>query len=159
VIFLTVGSSIPFDRLVRAVDDLVGQGLLHDVRAQIGEGAYEPRHMAFERFLDKQHYDLRVDEATALIGHAGAGTISMALERHKPLLVMPRLRRHGEIVNDHQVATARTFARLGHILVARDVDELRAGVEQLGTFVPRPREPRARDLARRIGVFLGTVSE
>ena len=159
MIFLTVGSSIPFDRLVRAVDELVGQGLLRDVQAQIGEGAYEPRHMAFERFLDKPQYDRRVDEATALIGHAGAGTISMALERRKPLLVMPRLKRHGEIVNDHQVATARTFARLGHILVARDVDVLRAGAAQLGAFVPRVREPRARDLARRIGDFLRTVPD
>ena len=74
MIFLTVGSTFPFDRLVRAVDDLAGmQRIGQDVVAQIGAGLYEPRHMKFDRFLAKPQYEKRVQEATALIAHAGAG--------------------------------------------------------------------------------------
>jgi UDP-N-acetylglucosamine transferase subunit ALG13 len=68
--------------------------------------------MAFERFLAKPQYDLRVDEASALIGAAGAGTIALALERHKPLLAVPRMKRYKESVNDHQIMAAAKFGQL-----------------------------------------------
>jgi beta-1,4-N-acetylglucosaminyltransferase len=159
VIFVTVGSMFQFDRLIRAVDELVGEGLLTgDVLAQIGHGLYEPRHMAFDRFLAKPAYDLRVDQAAALIGHAGAGTIALALERHKPLLAVPRRQRYAESVNDHQIVTARKFGALGHILVADDVSDIRRILPQLYVFTPKVREARPHDLALRIGAFLESLS-
>ena len=102
MIFLTVGSMFPFDRMIRAVDEMVGdRRITETVTAQIGDGRYEPKNFAFDRFLDKPRYDERVGQADLLLGHAGAGTIALALERDKRLLVVPRLRAHREHVNDH----------------------------------------------------------
>ena len=155
MIFLTVGSTFPFDRLVRAVDDLAGmQRIGQDVVAQIGAGLYEPRHMKFDRFLAKPQYEKRVQEATALIAHAGAGTIELALAYRKPLLVLPRARRFHEVVNDHQLATARKFEQLGHLLAAYDSADIASKVVELATFVPRPRTADRERMARRIADFI-----
>jgi UDP-N-acetylglucosamine transferase subunit ALG13 len=148
----------PFDRLVQAIDEMVGrQQIAETVVAQIGDGRYEPRHMAFDRYLAKPDYDRRFAEATMLIAHAGAGTIALALQHHKPLLVVPRLGRFKEHVNDHQVVTARKYGELGHVLVAADVGEIADRLAALRTFQPRSREVRPRELALRIGEFLQTI--
>lgn len=155
VIFVTVGSMFPFDRLIRAVDQLAERGMIEsDVVAQIGNGGFEPRNLRFERFLPKARYEQMCEEANALIAHAGAGTIGLALAHHKPLLVVPRLKRYGEHVNDHQVATARKFEALGHVLAAYEVDRLADEVGRLAAFVPRPRIIDPERMARRIGHFI-----
>lgn len=158
MIFVTVGSMFPFDRLIRAVDELVGQGgIAEDVVAQIGDGRYEPKHLPFERFLAKPAYEQRVHEASSLIAHAGAGTIGLALAALKPLLVLPRLSRLGEHVNDHQLATARKFEQLGHVLVAWEAVDIAARLAQLGAFVPRPRVVDRARMVRRIGLFMAST--
>jgi UDP-N-acetylglucosamine transferase subunit ALG13 len=158
VIFLTVGSMFPFDRLIKSVDELVGQGVITGpIVAQIGDGKYEPQHMPFDRFLGKPEYDKRVNEATMLMGHAGAGTIALALAQHKPLLVVPRLKRFQEHVNDHQIATARKFEQLGHVVVAYEVGEIARKLSELASFRPRSREANPRALAERIDRFLRSL--
>jgi len=45
MIFLTVGTQFPFDRLVRAVDSIIDKGLISETLfAQIGESSYKPRN-------------------------------------------------------------------------------------------------------------------
>jgi len=160
VIFLTVGSRYGFDRLVQAVDDMVGSGeILEPVTAQIGMGSFEPRHMEFERFIPGPRYDTRVQDAHMLIGHAGSGTISLAMANEKPLLVMPRRKRYHEHVNDHQVATARTFERLQQLLAADNVDQLSTKFAALHTFVPQRRIAHTDELAGRVGDFLRSIAK
>lgn len=158
MIFLTVGSTIGFDRLVRAVDELVECGTIkEEVLAQIGNGSFEPRHMRFERFMAKPEYERHVAEASWLIGHAGAGTIALALAYDKRLLVMPRQSAQRESVNDHQVATARKFVGLGHVLAAYEAADLPAGIDAIERFSPQPRHAQPQRLARRIGDFLSAI--
>lgn len=156
MIFLTVGNRYPFDRLVRAVDALVAEGALDEpVIAQIGGGRYEPTHLEWARYFDGDTFDAHVRSASALIGHAGSGTIATALSAGKPLLVMPRLGSEKEHVNDHQVATARRFAALGSVVCAETEAELRALLPSLASFVPHRREPNIAGLVDRIATFLG----
>ena len=158
MIFLTVGSMFAFDRLVRAVDELAGQGVVGDeLVAQIGDGGFEPRHMAFHRFLDKGDYEQHVAGARSIIAHAGAGTIEMALARLKPLLVVPRIGRLGEHVNDHQFATAKKFEQLGHVLAAYEVADIAPRLKELSSFTPTPRIADRERMARRIAVFMAEM--
>jgi UDP-N-acetylglucosamine transferase subunit ALG13 len=78
----------------------------------------------------------------------------MALYYRKPMLVMPRRRHLKEHVNDHQLATARKYEELGHILTAYEVEELPEKVERLRTFVPRKREAQPQAVAERIMRFI-----
>jgi len=159
MIFLTVGTQFPFDRLVKVVDDLVEAGVIKDeVFAQVGDEAYQPRNFQAVASLDKKAFDEHVHEASAIISHAGMGTITMALDTGKPLLAMPRRRRYGEVVNDHQVAIARKFEQLGHLLVAYSPEELGGKVELLKGFKPSPRRVQPEVVVRRIAEFLEGLS-
>ena len=158
MIFLTVGTQFPFDRLVKAVDEAVSQnGFNEKIFAQIGTSSYRPCSFDVVASMEKGVFDKHIHEASAIISHAGMGTIAIALEHNKPLLVMPRLKKYGEVVNNHQLAIARKFEKLGHILVATTEDEVPEKIKQLKSFVPQPRKTQAEAVIKRISKFLNEL--
>lgn len=160
MIFLTVGTQFPFDRLVKAVDEAAGKnGFDEQVFAQVGADSYCPRNFESVAELEKAMFDKHLGQADCIISHAGIGTIAMALESRKPVLVMPRLREHGEVVNNHQLAIADKFEEQGYILVAHGPEDIPAKMEQLKTFVPRQRKPNPKVVAERISTFLNELSK
>jgi len=123
-LFVTVGSQMPFDRLVRAVDEWVhGQGIV-DIFAQIGSAEYEPRYMPWVRLLDPASFQTRVRAADIVIGHAGTGTILESLRLGKQVIVLPRRGQLRETRDDHQVATADAMETLQGVYVARDEGDI-----------------------------------
>jgi UDP-N-acetylglucosamine transferase subunit ALG13 len=160
MIFLTVGTQFPFDRLVRAVDEAVGEnGLDEQIFAQVGASSYRPKNFETVPELEKSVFDKYFREAVGVISHAGMGCITIALEKRKPLLVMPRLKKYGEVVNDHQVVIAKKFEKLGHLLVAYSDEELLDKIKFLRGFVPQKREVHCEAVAARISDFLCRIDE
>jgi UDP-N-acetylglucosamine transferase subunit ALG13 len=158
MIFVTVGTLFSFERLINAVDDAVGNGLIdEEVFAQIGPCQTKPKHLKYVEMLDKKGYDEMVKNATGLISHAGIGSITLALYHNKPLLVMPRMARYNEHVNDHQVDTARKFEELGHVLVAYEASELVPKIKQIKSFVPKKRQCNPQAVVERISHFLREI--
>ena len=138
MILLTVGSVFPFDRLVRAIDELaLGGRMPADVFGQIGDAAYAPRGIEWCRMLDVDDYGARMAACAAVIGHAGSGTIVSALRLRKPTLVLARRKEHGEAVDDHQLETARRFAEAGLLLACERESDLADAVWELSGFAPR----------------------
>jgi UDP-N-acetylglucosamine transferase subunit ALG13 len=156
MIFLTVGTyPLQFDRLIKAVDLAVRDGLVSDeIFAQTGACKYIPEHMEYTNMLEKNEFDLRFKDAKSVIGHAGMGTISMALEQEKPILVVARMNKYNEHVNDHQVSTANMFENLGHVLVAHKMNELPQKIKELSTFIPAKRNITPHLVADKIAEFL-----
>jgi UDP-N-acetylglucosamine transferase subunit ALG13 len=139
MIFVTVGSDVPFDRLVRVVDEWAGATGRTDVFAQISETDYKPTHLAYTNFLQPEEFARRFSSATIIISHAGMGTILSALQGGKPILVMPRKGSLGETRNEHQLATAKRLLELGKVNVAFDEAELRLSLDRLDELKPRER--------------------
>jgi UDP-N-acetylglucosamine transferase subunit ALG13 len=132
VIFVTVGTQLPFDRLVGAVDRWAATGSGRDVFAQVGPTGLRPAAIAWKRFVSPAECRERMRAADAIVAHAGMGTILTALELGTPIVVMPRVAALGEHRNDHQLATASRFAEQGSIAVAFDDAELHARLDALG---------------------------
>ena len=139
MIFITVGSDLPFDRLVRVVDEWAKHTGRDDVFAQIGDTHWRPAHIAWTQFLQPAEFARRFAEAQIVVAHAGMGTILSALQWKKPILVMPRRNSLGEVRNEHQLATARHLEVLGKINVAMDDMELRDKLSGLSQLQPRDR--------------------
>ncbi len=135
MMFLTVGNELPFDRLVRAVDQWCGENKQHMVFGQIGpvgvEG-YKPAHFEWEEFVSPQVYQEKCNEAELIIAHAGMGSIITALEVSRPIVIMARLAAFKEHRNDHQVATADRFSRRKGVFVAKDEYGLTALLDEQG---------------------------
>lgn len=158
MIFLTVGTQFPFDRLVKAIDEAVECGLLdEEVFAQVGESEYQPKNFEAVSSLKKTQYDDCMQKASKVISHAGMGSIITALDLDRPLLVMPRMKKYKEVVNDHQVAIAKNFEELKHILVAYQVEDIPSKLEELKTFVPKKRQTQVQAVTKRIAKFLDGI--
>lgn len=120
MIFVTVGTQLPFDRLVAAVDDWAAEHPDADVFVQLGNSALQPRFCRYSRFTDPAEWEALFQQAERVVSHAGMGTIIKALDQGKPLIVMPRLAARGEHRNDHQVATAARFRHYPGVRVVED---------------------------------------
>jgi UDP-N-acetylglucosamine transferase subunit ALG13 len=139
MIFITVGTDLPFDRMMKVIDQWAGETGRKDVFAQIGEGGWQPKHVPFVEFLEPAEFKKRFAEATLIIGHAGMGTILSALLHGKPILVMPKKASFGEHRNEHQTATAKRMMALGNVNVAFDEAELREKLDRVDEL--QGREP------------------
>lgn len=135
MIFLTVGTQLPFDRLVAAVDRWAQEGG-QEVFAQIGLSSIEPKYIRTVRHLNPTEFDRRFREARAIVSHAGIGTILTALQMQKPIVIMPRLSTFGEHRNDHQLATVQHLCNLPGLFVAMDETELPHRLNALEQALP-----------------------
>ncbi|HOQ04341.1 MAG TPA: PssE/Cps14G family polysaccharide biosynthesis glycosyltransferase [Anaerohalosphaeraceae bacterium] len=160
MIFLTIGTLDPFDRLVRMVDELAGAGSMPaEVLAQIGISTYQPKHIRWVSVLEKNEFDRIFDESEFVISHAGMGSILTAVSRRKPMIVVPRLKQYGEHVNDHQLDTARRFEEMGVVLTANTSSELKEKVRSIASFRPRWPESTRTNLVSRIRCYLETIQK
>ena len=115
-VLVTVGTIRPygFDRAIRRLDQLL-KGF--DVTWQIGETKFQPEHGRISRLLERDRLLDEVHLADVVIAHAGVGSILVALADGKVPIVLPRLARYGEHVDDHQLDIARLLddRRLVHL--------------------------------------------
>lgn len=135
---------MPFDRLCQTVDKWAGMRTGQDIFMQIGATTWRPKNSAYAQMLDPNGYAERIKESSVLVMHAGIGSILAAMQHEKPIIVMPRRAKLRETRNDHQVATARMFTKLGGISVASDEDELLDRLDSLDAVAkPSPLSPTA----------------
>jgi UDP-N-acetylglucosamine transferase subunit ALG13 len=124
LILLSVGTQLPFDRLVRVVDAWADANGRQDVIAQIGPSNYVPKALKSFHFLDHEHFRELQAQCDLMVSHAGMGSIVTALEFGKPIVIMARDHRLGEHRNGHQVATLRRFGDRPGIYPAAGEPEL-----------------------------------
>jgi UDP-N-acetylglucosamine transferase subunit ALG13 len=121
VIFVTVGTNeAGFDRLLRAVERIPRDDLV----VQCGHGAHRPRNARCVEFMPFPDIVEHVRNAEAVITHAGAGSVMVALGHGRTPIVVPRLRRFGEAVDDHQLDFARRLAAKGLVALVEDAERL-----------------------------------
>ncbi len=96
MIFVTVGTELPFDRMIQTIDRWARKNERSDVIAQIGNGAWKPSFVKFQEFLDPADFTELLSSASVVVSHAGMGTILSCLRWGKPILVMPRRAALGE---------------------------------------------------------------
>ena len=129
MIFATVGTQLPFDRLLAGLDSWAALNPGVPILAQTGRTARRFHHLSAVRELDQSAFRARFAEARLVVAHAGMGTILSATELGKPVILMPRLARFGEHRNDHQRDTAAEMARLSNVTVVEDGEALHAALD------------------------------
>lgn len=125
-IFASVGTGLePFDRFVTALDEAVGvAGIPVEGVCQTGTSRRKSAVLANRAFVTRSEFSHLAASADVLICHAGVGAIRTALAARKVPCVMPRLRRHGEVLNDHQLDVVRELETRGLVRPFADAREL-----------------------------------
>jgi UDP-N-acetylglucosamine transferase subunit ALG13 len=123
MIFVTVGSALPFDRLIEAMDGWTGRNADVEVFAQIGDGKFLPVNMTYKRMITPGEFRAVTERASIIVAHAGMGSVITAAELGKPIVLLPRRAAAKEHTTDHQLHTAGWLRTRPGIFVADSNDE------------------------------------
>jgi len=120
LIFVTVGSrNYPFDRLFKKLDELYDKGILKDkMFAQIGTSTYKPRNYKYKDFISQEEFLEKINEAEIVVSHGASGSIMKALNANKKVIVVTRLKKYGEHINDHQIQNNEAFVSNHYVIMA-----------------------------------------
>jgi UDP-N-acetylglucosamine transferase subunit ALG13 len=132
MIFVTIGTSEPFDRLLRAVDALPGE---EELTVQMGASTVRPERATCVSFVPYEEVVGKIRAARVVVTHAGAGSVLTCLLAGKQPIVVPRLRRCGETSDDHQLAFGRRLHKMGLVTLVEDLHLL---AEAIGAASANP---------------------
>jgi UDP-N-acetylglucosamine transferase subunit ALG13 len=127
VIFVTAGTlHYPFDRMLHAVAALPGD---EEVVVQCAAPWQASARVRWIRDLPYDELAAYMRDARVVVSHAGVGSVLTALRLGRRPVVVPRLERYGEAVDDHQLAFGRKLAELGHVVLVEDPRTLAHAIE------------------------------
>jgi UDP-N-acetylglucosamine transferase subunit ALG13 len=153
VIAVVLGTqAYPFDRLLRALD-----GVEEELVIQGGASTHRPPGATWFDYLEYPALVERVRAARLVVAHAGVGAIVTAVSEGKRPVVVPRLKRYGEAVDDHQLPFARRLAETGLVTLVEDPAGLPAAL--LETPAPPPALGGESRLAADLREYLLEVAE
>lgn len=128
MIFVTVGThEQSFERLIKKLDELVALGEITDeIIIQKGYTDYEPKHCKANALIPAQEMAYYMQNADLIISHGGPATYMAAVANDKPTIVVPRLSKYSEHVNDHQLDFANKINKASdyNLTVVTDMDKL-----------------------------------
>lgn len=127
MVFVTVGThEQPFNRLIQKIDQLKKDGIIEDdVFIQTGFSTYEPKYCQWSKLIAYQDMIQYVEDARIVITHGGPASFIMPLQIGKIPIVVPRQKRFGEHVNDHQIEFVRNVVeRMGTVICVENIEML-----------------------------------
>lgn len=153
MIFVTLGTqAYPFDRLLKGLD-----GVDEELVVQGGASTHRPADSTWFDFVDYPELVELVRSARVVVSHAGVGSIVTAVAEGKRPVVVARLKRFGEAVDDHQLPFARRLAEVGLVEHVEDPAKLAAAVAETPPAPPAlgSRSPLAADLRAYLEQLMG----
>jgi UDP-N-acetylglucosamine transferase subunit ALG13 len=125
MIFVTVGThQQPFTRLLESLDQLPGDQLV----VQHGYGPPPEGVARAVPFVSFREMVGLFEEAERVVTHAGVGSVLLARRTGHVPVVVPRLQRYREHVDDHQLQLIRALSEIGHVIPVFDTAELAQAV-------------------------------
>ena len=148
MILVTTGSSgAPFERLLTVVAGYDGD---EELVVQHGPSTIRPAGARCIDFLPFGQLSALVEQARVVVAHAGVGSILLCVAHGVRPIVVPRLARFGEVVDDHQLFLARKLDAAGAVTSVEDPSDLWPVVRSLSDWTSSSqgsgRSPLADDL-------------
>lgn len=134
MIFVTVGMHYQgFERLISRMDEVAGR-TDEEIVMQIGSSAYRPKNTRFFDFVDDGEIYRLCERARLIVSHCGAGSILTALTLSKPLIIVPRLKRYDECIDDQQLELAEAVSTRRAIKIITDIEGLETALSESGSM-------------------------
>lgn len=153
--FVTVGTSMPFDRMMTAIDELVASGKLEGpIKAQVGDTKNSFPAVACFDNCSYQELMETLEQSKLVICHAGTGSILGALSAGCKVVAMARRAHLSEHYDDHQLQIAAALEERGLIAVAKDENDLERAIEEALQLPDRRVTYKPETLAKEIKRFL-----
>lgn len=137
MIFLCVGTQKQqFTRIFNLVEN--SKVFKYDeIIAQAGNTKYESKKIKMLPAIDTNRFNEYIQKADFVICHGGVGTIFNSLEKGKRILIVPRLEKYKEHVNDHQLEVSQELEKEGYVIVYKDGEDFDDYAKKIKTFKPK----------------------
>jgi UDP-N-acetylglucosamine transferase subunit ALG13 len=140
LIFVTVGTSLPHDALIREMDRLVSTGAITDeVIAQRGEGQFIPGHIKSFRF--KKSLEEYQNRAEIIISNCGAGTIMENVTKGRKLIVI----QNPDVTGGHEWELVTKMDNGGHLIWCKSLDSLKESIDKARKMIFKAFNPQRLD--------------
>ena len=161
MIFVTVGTQkFSFDRLLKKIDELVENGTIQEqIIVQKGHSTYRPVHCAWSDFFPEESFYSLLQKSNLIITHGGIGTILKSLTLKKKVIVVPRLKKYGEHIDDHQLEIGNKFGQMGYVLTCKDVSQLEKYIEKAENMEFQEFRFSYQNVATYISTYLADLEE
>ncbi len=162
MIFITVGTQLPFDRLMEYFAEWYERSEYKGkVIAQVGENSkFQNSKFEIVESLTSDQYYRWFTQADGIVSHAGMGSILSCLEYGKRGVFLPRKYALAEHRNDHQLDTANAFKEeYATLTFCSDklafFDAMDSLMENVGTEVLLAEPQVQSELGQNIAKYLG----
>lgn len=139
-ILVTTGASSEYNffRLLKAIDSLCDKKIIdcENLIVQSTDQGYKPKNYKLCQMMPNDEFKTVMSNVDIVISHAGTGTIATALKMNKKLILFPRLKEYGELIDDHQLQICQLFADKGYVMLARNEEELKDCIINSNNFIP-----------------------
>lgn len=127
-----------FHRLLDEIErNIYNKNINEEVIVQAGFTKYESSKMQILGMIPKKDLESLVEDANLIITHAGLGSIEMALEHGKKVIAVPRLKKYGEHVNNHQKDIEEDYNKRGWLIGIDDVSKIKEAIIKAKYFKPK----------------------
>ncbi len=148
-----------FHRLLDEIEKNIKNGNINEeVVVQAGYTKYKSDNMKICGLMPKNDLEELIKKADLIITHAGVGSVEMSLEQNKKVIAIPRLKKYGEHVNDHQKDIEDEFNRKGLLIGIEEVSELGVALKRVKQFIPKKYEkPKTDEIINVIKTFIDKI--
>lgn len=125
-LFVPLGTQkFPFNRLIETLNGFVAEGLYKPDEIVMQSSVYEvePKFRHYE-LIPAAQFDELIEKAELVITHSGVNSIISCMKRKKPLIIVPRMKKYGEHVDDHQMEIAELMKQKFDVIVVEDLSRL-----------------------------------
>lgn len=132
-LFVPLGTQkFPFNRLIEALNALVEKGLYKPEEIVMQSSIYEEVEPKFTHYelIPAEQFEELIDKAELVITHSGVNSIISCMKRKKPLVIVPRLKKYGEHVDNHQVEIAELMKQKFDVVVVEDLSKLEEAIDE-----------------------------
>ena len=138
-LFVILGTQkFPFNRLMKALDELIEKGIYKPEEVYIQSAYYDyiPQKAKYCKLLPPDEFIFLIKTASVVITHAGVNSILTCMQQNKHFLVVPRLKQYGEHVDNHQKEIVKDFNDKGYIIGIENVEQLKDAILKAKEFEP-----------------------
>lgn len=156
MILITLGTQDKqFTRLLDMVQKEIDNGNIKDkVVVQAGHTKYKSKDMEIFDLIDRDKFSDLISKCDILITHGGVGSIITGLNNNKKVIVVPRLAKYDEHMNDHQLQITNNFFKEGYILPLYENDSLEKVLKKVKTFKSQQFKSNTKNMIRLISDFI-----
>lgn len=160
MIFVTVGTQrFPFDRLLIELDRLVYQRYItEEIIVQRGYCNYVPKYFRSFDFLPMEEFSEYYDRSNLLITHAGTSSIIEGLKRKKKTIIIPRQKKYGEHVDNHQLEITQMFVNQNLVAAVYEINELGSILQSVDTLTFKSYSFGSHELVDSVAEYISEIA-